>query len=1008
MYLTAVKVKFRHIVRRPHFWIIVLLFIIVGLSHYHEFLENIPLIGKISTSIFFGTERHTVDRLLFLLLTVYSGWALGVIASATVLVASFLIMLPRAVIISPSPTDAIFETVAATFAGILLLPFIAAWCRARKERDELNTTVEKLRISEENYRDLFENASDGIWIHDLDGNITAANRAAERFSGCPVGELMGKNVTEFFADGTHEIARDVKRKLLRGEPVGERYEQKFIMYDGSEIVMELTTRLITHEGKPIAFQHIARDITEQKRMQEEKERTLSELDARVKELNCLYSIHRLERRFDISLEEFLKEAIQLIPQSWQYLEITGVCITYGGVEYKTENFKRTDWSLKSDIIVRNEPVGSVEICYLEKRPDIYHGPFLEEEVRLVDSIAKHISSFAAQKQAEEGLRESREILRLIFESIGEGIIIIDLEGNVIEVNDAALRIQGYSSKDEVIGRHSLEFMLAQDRKRAAEDIRRAISEGHGAKYDYRLRTTDGRVIDIQASATLLHDSSGNPVGLISVIRDITESKRASELLQEERNRAQKYLDIASVIFLVIDATKRVILINKKGCEVIGHDEKDIVGKNWFENFVPQHTGPKLSRTFDRLLRGELSPVEYYENPVLTKSGEERLIAWHNTVLTNESGDIIGTLSSGEDITERRRADASLKKSEKRYRDLFNIASDAILIRDLEGNIFEVNQAATELTGYTANELIHMNISQFLTPKSFDITMQKQQQQLMGEAASHRYELELVRKDGTKAAVEVAISIIVENSTPVGVQATVRDVTEQRRLRDSIRFYLQKVLAAQEEERKRIARELHDDTSQSLLLLSRQLDAIISDPNQKMVAPVRQKLNDMHNLAVEILSGVRHYAQELRPAILDDMGLVAAIEWIADKLDEGSTMDVEVQVNMQNSDLPHEIQLTLFRIAQEALGNIKRHADASIAIIRLESDAKKVKLSIIDDGRGFQVPSPLSEISSTGKLGLIGMQERAQLLGGTMQIESAAGKGTAINVEIPLEPGRALS
>lgn len=735
-------------------------------------------------------------------------------------------------------------------------------------------------------------------------------------------------------------------------------------------------------------------------MRKGKDKILRELNERVKELNCLYGIHEIEKRSNIGIDEFFTEVIQLIPQSWQYPGIACICVTYGGVEYKAENFKRTNWILKSDLVVRNEPVGSLEICYTEKRPDKYRGPFLEEEVRLADNIAKHLSSFAERKQAAEELRESREILRFLFESIGEGIIIIDLDGNVVEANDAALRIQGYGSKDEVIGRHSLEFMVEEDRARAMEDIKKAIEEGHGAQYEYRLRTRDGRIVDIEARATLLHDSSGNPVGLISAIRDITENKRAQEQLQEERNRAQKYLDIAGVIFLVIGADEKVILINSKGCEVLGCQEERIIGKNWFDNFVPQYSKERLKIIFDRLIAGELEPVEYYENPVLTRSGEERLVAWHNTILTDEAGNVIATLSSGEDITEHRRADEALKKSESRYHDLFNSASDAIIIRNLDGNIFEVNESASELTGYTVAELTSMNISQFLAPESFETTMEKQKRQLEGEAASQRYELELIRKNGTGAIIEAMISIVQEEGHPVAVQATVRDVTEQRRMRDSIRYYLQKVLAAQEDERKRIARDLHDDASQSMLLLTHQLDAIVSDTGGSLEEPVRDKLNQAYNLAVEILSGLRRYAQELRPAILDDMGLVAALEWMADRLSSEGMTKIEVKVSVPEIDLPQEIQLVLFRIAQEALGNVKRHSNASTAVIKLESTAGMVRMTVTDDGKGFALPVPITEFGSMGKLGIIGMLERAQLLDGTMNIESSPGKGTTVIFEIP--------
>lgn len=137
---------------------------------------------------------------------------------------------------------------------------------------------------------------------------------------------------------------------------------------------------------------------------------------------------------------------------------------------------------------------------------------------------------------------------------------------------------------------------------------------------------------------------------------------AQEELRRERDKAQKYLDIAGVILVVIDADRKVSLINKKGCEVLGYTEDEIIGRNWFDNFFPRQDRDRVKSGFEQLMAGEIEPVEYFENPVLTKSGEERIILWHNTVLTDEAGNIIGALSSGEDITERQRAEAKLQRT----------------------------------------------------------------------------------------------------------------------------------------------------------------------------------------------------------------------------------------------------------------------------------------------------------------------------------------------------------
>jgi hypothetical protein len=151
--------------------------------------------------------------------------------------------------------------------------------------------------------------------------------------------------------------------------------------------------------------------------------------------------------------------------------------------------------------------------------------------------------------------------------------------------------------------------------------------------------------------------------------DITERKQTERRVRQERDRAQKYLDIAGVIMVVIDADQKVSLVNKKGCGVLGYEEKDIIGKNWFNTFIPERIRDEVRTVFDKLMAGQIEPGEYFENPILTRSGEERIIAWHNTVLADEAGDIIGTLSSGEDITEHRKAEEKLRQYREHLEEL---------------------------------------------------------------------------------------------------------------------------------------------------------------------------------------------------------------------------------------------------------------------------------------------------------------------------------------------------
>jgi len=171
------------------------------------------------------------------------------------------------------------------------------------------------------------------------------------------------------------------------------------------------------------------------------------------------------------------------------------------------------------------------------------------------------------------------------------------------------------------------------------------------------------------------------------------------VLQEERDKAQKYLDVAGVMFVVIDADQKVSLINRKGCEVLGYSQEEIIGRNWFDNFLPEAIRDKVKAVFEELMAGSIEPVEYYENSILTRSGEERIIAWHNTVLTNKAGKVVGTLSSGEDITERKRMEERIEHLSRVLRSVRNVNQLITREKDRERLVKDVCDRLIGTRGY---------------------------------------------------------------------------------------------------------------------------------------------------------------------------------------------------------------------------------------------------------------------------------------------------------------------
>ncbi|GAI57364.1 unnamed protein product, partial [marine sediment metagenome] len=218
--------------------------------------------------------------------------------------------------------------------------------------------------------------------------------------------------------------------------------------------------------------------------------------------------------------------------------------------------------------------------------------------------------------------------------------------------------------------------------------------------------------------------------------------------------------------------------------------------------------------------------------------------------------------------------------------------------------------------------------------------------------------------------------------------------------DNLRYYLQEIIRAQEEERKRIAREFHDDTAQALYALNRQVDNFVRS-NTNMPADNAAFLRDLNQQIRDVLQDVRRFSHDLRPPILDDLGLLATMRWLVGELKERSGIEGDLRVLGIERRLPPETEFTLFRIVQEALRNIERHAEASKVEVQIEFGEGKTRISVSDDGKGFELPETLGELSRAGKLGLIGMEERVRLLGGSLGLESEPGKGTTVVIEAPV-------
>ncbi len=339
-------------------------------------------------------------------------------------------------------------------------------------------------------------------------------------------------------------------------------------------------------------------------------------------------------------------------------------------------------------------------------------------------------------------------------------------------------------------------------------------------------------------------------------------------------------------------------------------------------------------------------------------------------------------------------------AERNCRRLFENASEAIWMHDLIGNITNANKAAEKLTGYSMEELIRMKARDLFSDESLVLAGQVRRNLFQGEPVEQPYEQDLIKKDGTKAVLMLITSLITDEGKTTGFQHMARDVSKERWMQENMRHYLQQITRAQEDERKRIARDLHDDTAQALFAINRQVDNFIRR-SKNLPPQCYAFMKALSEQLREVLQRVRRFSQDLRPSILDDLGLIATLRWLIKQLQGNSEIQADLKViGSERRLLPHT-ELMLFRIVQEALRNIEKHAQASKVEIEIAFNKDKIIVSISDNGKGFDLSGDLGDLPRVGRLGLAGMEERAHLIDGSLKISTELDKGTVVSVSAPI-------
>jgi len=610
-------------------------------------------------------------------------------------------------------------------------------------------------------------------------------------------------------------------------------------------------------------------------------------------------------------------------------------------------------------------------------------------------------NITGRKKAEQALHQSEEKYKDLFENAREAIVTVDLEAKITGANKL---VEEYGFKrQELIGKKLFDFVPEYERARAVRDFEILLG-GKAVKGQMDVITSKGIITVEYRDNPIVRQ--GQVIGVQAILTDITERKRAEQLVRKERDKAQKYLDVAAVMLIAIDSEQRVGLINKKGCEILGYNEEEILAKNWFDNFLPDSVRGQVRDIFEKSVRGEIDPPEYYENPILTKSGQERLVAWHNTILRDDKGKVAAVLSSGEDITERKKSERQLTRTLAWQEAIFEGSRDAVFITDEDSRFVAVNRAACELTGYSKEELLHMRIPDLHEPEDLTAYNLYHDRIMAGEEIVS--EAKILRKDRTKVDTEFNNRCIKISGTPY-MHTVARDVTERKKAEQKLREHEVKLKAlasqltlSEERERRRIATELHDRIGQSLAVSKIKLDGLRHSVSPEDPLKVIEQVSSSLSQAI---ADIRSLTFDLSSPILHELGFEAAVAaWLVDKIEQEHGISTEFEDDEQAKPLSNDIRAILFRNVRELLFNVIKHAHAHKVKVSIRRIGSQVSVSVQDDGVGFDATGTWSTTTRKGGFGLFSIRERLEQLGGHLQIESAPGRGCTVTMTAPIKNG----
>jgi PAS domain S-box-containing protein len=851
---------------------------------------------------------------------------------------------------------------------------------------------EELHVSESRFETLCEQAPLGIYETDAEGRCVYTNRRWSTMSGLSASESLGHGWARVLhPDDRATVFQGWQAAAQRGAT----WEYRLLTTQGeTRWIRAVGGPIYSDQGALTGYVGTLEDVTERKRAMQSLQESealnrsvLNSLPANIAILKANGKIQAVNEAWQRFAQANGDPAACSVDSRADYLEVCKQAAADGSLDAQ-----KALAGIEEVLGGRRTSFEMQYPCHSPAEKRWFHMLVTPLDGAVGGGVVIAHVNITARKQAEQRFR-------LVVEAAPSGMVMVDRDGKIVLVNSRTEKLFGYERK-ELLGQ-SIEMLVPESARESHVGLRteyfvRPLARPMGIGRDLYGRRKDGTQFPVEIGLNPIETEEGTWV--LSSIVDVTERKRAEATLRESEERFRNMADTAPVMIWVSSPDKLCTFFNRVWLEFTGRAMEQELGEGWAESVHPDDLDRcfvTYSASFDARRRYRM------EYRLRRADGEYRWVLGDGAPRFTSGGIFAGYIGSCIDITERRRAEEERQK----FVSLADRSLEFVGLCDLDFRPFYINTAGLRLVGLDNIEAAcQIKVQDYFFPEDQPFITNEFFPRVLRDGYG-KVEIRF-RHFKTGEAIWMIYNVFSICDAPgatVGWATVSVNITERRRAehalqqsRQELRALAGRLINADEEARKTISRELHDDLSQKLALLAFDTSSLVLSPPPS-VEEMKEPLRNLQNRVVQLSQDVRQISHQLHPTILEDLGLTAALSELCDEFSVREGIQVAFEQEAMPKALPVELASCLYRVVQEALHNVSKHARASQVRLKASGSPEGIHLSIHDTGVGFDSEAGLSQHG----LGIVSMKERVQLVQGEFSIHSKPGRGTEVTVFVPL-------